>query len=314
MPGWSQNGLPSWATDATKPCQSVTEVLIEQAQQYLLTVSASSIAGSACFICFANRLPRRQWLATSFLVLSVLFMATGGVYFGVAHTRGAPATVALVAICHFAFNFGANTLTFIIPAEVFPTCSRCTCHGVSAAAGKVGSLVAVLVVYGINTASRRSREHNPSIVRNRQGLIFILFGAILLFGALYAWAYIPDPQRRVPGTRRFETKTLEELGEGRERARLEGEILTVRDKVREVRRRRREHARHHRDAQPESPLPGRIPPQDEGVRYLHPHQYPQYGPHLAPATGSALPAGGDGDGTYGAVSASAQQQHQGGYT
>ena len=33
----------------------------------------------------------------SFLVLSVLFMAPGGVYYGVAHTPAAPATVTLVA-------------------------------------------------------------------------------------------------------------------------------------------------------------------------------------------------------------------------
>ena len=320
VPGWSESGRPSWATDATKPCQSITEVLIEQAQQYLLTVSISSIAGSVCFIYFADRLPRRLWLAVSFLVLAVLFMATGCVYYGVAHTPGAPATVTLVAICHFAFNFGANTLTFIIPAEIFPTCYRCTCHGISAAAGKIGSLVAVLVVYGINTASRRSRD--SSVVRNRQGLIFILFGAILLFGALYAWAYLPDPQRRVPSSPssgdpgaprrrpRLESKTLEELGEGRERARLEGEILTVRDKVREFRRRRRERSRHF-DPHAHSPLPGRIAPQDEGSRYLHPHPHPQmqmqmqmqpqvppyqYAPYpLAVTTGRAYQGGGAGD-------------------
>ncbi len=107
VPGWALSGdLPAWQTDITQPCNSIYDVLIEQAKQYLLTVSLSSIAGSACFIFAANRFRRRQWLTTSFLILCVLFLITGGVYYGVSHKSGAPATVVLVAICHFVFNFG----------------------------------------------------------------------------------------------------------------------------------------------------------------------------------------------------------------
>lgn len=216
------------------PCNTIYEVLLEQAKQYLLTVSLSSVAGSVCFIFFTNRLPRKQWLTTSFLVLAALFIVTGGVYYGVAYTHKAPATVALVAICHFAFNFGANTLTFVIPAEIFPTCYRCTCHGISAAAGKLGSMLALAVVYGINSGYTST---------TRQGLIFILFGSVLAFGAVYSWAYLPNPQRRVPnesGENVLETKDLEELGEGRGKAQAEGETITVKDKIHEIRRRHKE--------------------------------------------------------------------------
>lgn len=234
IPDWAIQGMPTWATDATMPCNSIYDVLLQQAKQYLLTVSISSIAGSSCFVFFANRLPRKQWLTVSFLVLAFLFIITGGVYYGVAHTPGAAATVALVSICHFAFNFGANSLTFIIPAEIFPTCYRCTCHGISAAAGKLGSIVALLVVYGINSGYMST---------TRQGLVFILFGSVLALGAVYSWAYLPNLQRLVhdeDGRKVLETKNLEELGEGREKARIEGEVLTVRGKVLELRRRNRE--------------------------------------------------------------------------
>jgi MFS transporter, PHS family, inorganic phosphate transporter len=37
-------------------------------------------------------------------------------------------------------------IRFQIPAEVFPTRFRCTCHGISAAAGKLGSILAQLIV------------------------------------------------------------------------------------------------------------------------------------------------------------------------
>ncbi|KAK8137771.1 phosphate transporter [Apiospora sp. TS-2023a] len=234
VPTWVELGIPVWQTDHTQPCNTLYDVLLEQAKQYLLTVSLSSIAGSTCFIFFANRLSRKNWLTVSFLILAVLFIITGGVYYGVAHTQYYPATVTMISICHFAFNFGANTLTFIIPAEIFPTCYRCTCHGISAAAGKLGSVVAILIVYGINQGYR-----DP----NRQGLIFILFGSVLALGAIYSWAYLPDVQRLVhdyDGNKVRETKTLEELGGGREQARLEGEVITVKEKLHELRRRRKE--------------------------------------------------------------------------
>ncbi|KAH8889537.1 MFS general substrate transporter [Thozetella sp. PMI_491] len=231
VPDWKKTGLPSWQTDNTQPCNTIYDTLLEQAKQYLLTVSIASIAGSACAIFFSNRFRRREWLTTSFLLLACLFVITGGVYYGVNHKTGAPATVVLVAICHFVFNFGANTLTFIIPAEIFPTAYRCTCHGISAAAGKIGSIVAVLIVYGINSGYSSS---------TRQGLIFLLFASFMAFGAIYSWAYLPDLQRvvvdEVNGTRRLETRSLEDLGEGCEKALREGQVFTVREKLAEMKR------------------------------------------------------------------------------
>ncbi|KAM0198042.1 hypothetical protein ACHAPI_004371 [Fusarium lateritium] len=232
VPDWATDGLPVWSTDATHPCNTIYDVLIEQTKQYLLTVSLASIAGSACFVVFANRIPRRQWLTASFLVLACFFVITGCVYYGVHQQKGAPATVVFVAICHFMFNFGANTLTFIIPAEIFPTCYRCLCHGISAAAGKLGSLVAVLVVFGINKSYQ---------AENRQGLIFLLFGSVAAVGAIFSWAYLPDSQRRVEydGKSYLESKTLEELGEGRAKARLGGEQVTIEEKWDAIKRRKR---------------------------------------------------------------------------
>ncbi|KAK3906202.1 major facilitator superfamily domain-containing protein [Staphylotrichum tortipilum] len=244
IPGWKTDGVPTWQTDPTQPCNTIYENIIIQTKQYLLTVSLPSIAGSACFIYFANRIPRRQWLTSSFLILTCLFLVTGGVYYGVAHGPAAPATVVCVAICHFMFNFGANTLTFIIPAEIFPTCYRCTCHGISAAAGKLGSIVAVLIVYGINAGYSSA---------TRQGLIFLLFATFMALGAVFSWGCLPDVQRAVyDGAdgrgRRLETRNLEELGEGFVRAsREEGQVIGVGNKIADLRGRVRERRRRRRE-------------------------------------------------------------------
>ena len=49
---------------------------------------------------------------------------------------------ALYFLSSFFGQFGPNATTWLLPGEVFPTDIRATCHGISAATGKVGALVA----------------------------------------------------------------------------------------------------------------------------------------------------------------------------
>lgn len=98
-------------------------------------------------------------------------------------------------------------------------------------------MIAIVVVYGINSGYVSS---------TRQGLVFILFSIFMAMGAIYSWAYLPDVQwrREYVDTNgkvkmRLETKSLEDLGEGRERARRDGEIVSIREKMTDFRRRRR---------------------------------------------------------------------------
>ena len=50
--------------------------------------------------------------------------------------------VVLYCFANFFQNFGPNTTTFVIPGEAFPTRYRSTAHGISAASGKLGAIVA----------------------------------------------------------------------------------------------------------------------------------------------------------------------------
>jgi PHS family inorganic phosphate transporter-like MFS transporter len=47
----------------------------------------------------------------------------------------------LYAFTFFFANFGPNSTTFILPAEIFPARLRSTCHGISAASGKAGAII-----------------------------------------------------------------------------------------------------------------------------------------------------------------------------
>lgn len=54
--------------------------------------------------------------------------------------------VILYGLTFFFANFGPNSTTFIVPAELFPARFRSTCHGISAAAGKGGAIISAFVV------------------------------------------------------------------------------------------------------------------------------------------------------------------------
>jgi hypothetical protein len=47
----------------------------------------------------------------------------------------------VIGLTFFFSNFGPNTTTYVVPGEIFPTAIRATCHGLSAAAGKLGAIV-----------------------------------------------------------------------------------------------------------------------------------------------------------------------------
>ena len=123
---------------------------------------------------------------------------------------------------------GPNTLTFIIPAEIFPTRYRCTCHGIAAAAGKLGSVVVQAILPAIRFNGVKVSDPNSDGL----GWVFIIFGFVMALGALFAWTWIPSLQHNRDGrSLKLPSKTLEELGAGLVKARASGEMIGMRDKL-----------------------------------------------------------------------------------
>ncbi|KAG9021223.1 Inorganic phosphate transporter pho84, partial [Tulasnella sp. UAMH 9824] len=52
----------------------------------------------------------------------------------------------LYALANFFQNFGPNSTTFVLPGELFPTRYRGTAHGISAASGKLGAVLAQVLL------------------------------------------------------------------------------------------------------------------------------------------------------------------------
>lgn len=76
------------------------------------------------------------------------FSITGALFVCCGFLRDSISTPSLV-ILYFLSSFfgqcGPNATTFLIPAEVFPTECRTMCHGISAASGKIGALIAAML-------------------------------------------------------------------------------------------------------------------------------------------------------------------------
>lgn len=85
-----------------------------------------------------DSLGRRPIQIGGFAILTFLFCIIGFAH----HLLSKSALLALYILAQFFFNFGPNTTTFIIPGECFPTRYRSTCHGLSAASGKLGAIIA----------------------------------------------------------------------------------------------------------------------------------------------------------------------------
>ncbi|KAI4385617.1 hypothetical protein MLD38_003620 [Melastoma candidum] len=83
------------------------------------------------------------------------------------------AFIALLALTLFFANFGPNSTTFIVPAELFPARLRSTCHGISAAAGKAGAIIGAFWVQNYTQDAKGTKTAIKVLaVVNMLGFVF----------------------------------------------------------------------------------------------------------------------------------------------
>ncbi|KAL1999446.1 hypothetical protein VTN02DRAFT_4506 [Thermoascus thermophilus] len=202
---------PPWQTDS-RPDASVHRMFMDTSIHAMVILNAGSCLGGLLLIAFADRLDRVALQKYGFLALAALFVALGTLFVTV-HLEG-PVAVVLYFIGQTLFNFGPNGTTYILPAEVFPTRYRGTCHGLSAGAGKIGSiLVQVLSAYYSKLATQPGDAQTT-----RHGWVLIVFSGCMVLGAAVTHVWIPSVQRAASGASPFwggQTQTLETLALGR---------------------------------------------------------------------------------------------------
>lgn len=122
------------------------ETLWKQAIGNLIISLLGSLPGYYVTVFTVERLGRKTIQIIGFTMETILFIIVAAAFHPL-KDRSVPAFVVIFVLIQFFFQFGANATTFIIPAEVFPTRFRATAHGLSAACGKAG---AILAAFGFN--------------------------------------------------------------------------------------------------------------------------------------------------------------------
>jgi hypothetical protein len=218
---------PNWMTNSS-PGASVWNMFFETSIRGLIVLNIGSFVGGLLLILFAYRIDRVALQKYMFLALSLLFIALGSIF--VTLTDSPPAVVALYILGQILFNFGKytpsssvaqelslhllgpNATTYMIPAEIFPTRYRGTCHGLSAGAGKLGSiLVQIFSTYykfGTGPGTTSTYHH---------GIILFVFSACMMIGAAVTHFWIPPLIQRKGNNKIWGGKpyTLETLALGR---------------------------------------------------------------------------------------------------
>ncbi|TFB01245.1 hypothetical protein CCMA1212_006880 [Trichoderma ghanense] len=115
--------------------------LYNQAVGMIILACAGSIPGYWAAVFTIDSVGRKPLQFVGFLLLTVIFCVLGFCFDALSEA----AMLALYIVAQFLFNAGPNTTTFIIPGECFPTRYRSTGHGLSAAAGKVGAIIAQVI-------------------------------------------------------------------------------------------------------------------------------------------------------------------------
>ncbi|MCJ1475079.1 acid phosphatase pho5 [Lambiella insularis] len=157
----------------------------------IIIVCAGAIPGYWVTVATVDTIGRKPIQIAGFLILTILFCIIGFAY----DKLSSGGLLGLYVVSQFFFNFGPNATTFIVPGECFPTRYRSTSHGLSAASGKVGSIVAQVVIGPLRI--RGATATNPSPWLNHVMEIYALF---MLCGVFSSFL-IPETKR----------KTLEEL-------------------------------------------------------------------------------------------------------
>jgi PHS family inorganic phosphate transporter-like MFS transporter len=107
----------------------------------VLIALVASVPGYWVAVALIDRVGRRPLQILGFAIMALAFLVLSFAYAPLTATL--PLFLFVYGATFFFANMGPNTTTFVYPSEVYPTAFRTTGHGISAAAGKVGAVVAV---------------------------------------------------------------------------------------------------------------------------------------------------------------------------
>lgn len=187
---------------STKDAHNTYEILYNTAVGNLILVLAGAVPGYWFTVATVDTIGRKPIQLGGFALLTIIFIVLGFAY----NHLSSSGQLALFVLAQFFFNFGPNSTTFIVPGECFPTRYRSTSHGISAASGKIGSIIGQGAIAPLRT--RGATKDNAAPWMDHVLEIYALFMLCGCFSTLL----IKETKR----------KTLEELSDDNDYAAQHG--------------------------------------------------------------------------------------------
>ncbi|KAH8731553.1 major facilitator superfamily domain-containing protein [Phaeosphaeriaceae sp. PMI808] len=212
---------PKFEDNGLLKLPSVYTALSDNSSHTLVMVSVGTVTGGLLMIKIVKHVSPKVIQFWGFFALFVLFLVTGSAWKQLMgpDRKG---VIILYVLSHIAFNLGPNVTTFIIPAEIFPTRYRCTCHGIAAASGKLGSwLVQIFLAYGFRR-NRKGVEGQYKWEKENFGVVLQVMSGFMVAGAITTWFLVPETRDRDNKSRTLEVlacgkKVIDELNRQRRR-------------------------------------------------------------------------------------------------
>ncbi|KAF8704609.1 phosphate transporter, partial [Rhizoctonia solani] len=152
----------------------------------LILAAGGLIPGYWFTFLFIDSWGRKPIQIMGFIVLTILFIVIGATW-DILHEHidnyGGSVLVFLYCLANFFQNFGPNTTTFIVPGEAFPTRYRATAHGISAASGKLGAIIAQVIFSILSNRAKQqpNEEQDDEACNNADPFVKYLMYAFSFF-------------------------------------------------------------------------------------------------------------------------------------
>ncbi|CAG8544365.1 1086_t:CDS:2 [Ambispora leptoticha] len=152
----------------------------------ILVTMLGTVPGYWFTVIFIDKWGRKMIQQMGFAILTALFLILGFGYNTIKDTS-LVIFITIFALAQFFLNFGPNSTTFILPGEVFPTRYRSTGHGISAAWGKFGAIIAQIGFIQLKDIG----GVNQFVDRLLQ-----IFAIFMFLGFLTTYFLIPETRQR----------------------------------------------------------------------------------------------------------------------
>jgi PHS family inorganic phosphate transporter-like MFS transporter len=161
---------------------SQTEDQLAQLALGSLILAFIGLPGYFVSVALINRVGRRPMQLGGFVAVGVLFIILASALRQL-QEQAVGAFIFIYGLTFFFSNFGPNMTTFVIPAEAFPTAARATCHGISAASGKIGAAIGAAAMAPLLTAYGTDYEGKLKGLT----VVLSLCAVISFLGAGWTW-------------------------------------------------------------------------------------------------------------------------------